>query len=75
MSKDVSFPGRPPSKDNPRAAAAFASLNIKRPTERTKRLTIDIPASLHSRVKLRCVQDETTIADVVRSYLEEQFKE
>jgi hypothetical protein len=75
MSKDVSFQGRPPSKDNPRAAAAFAALKIAKPPEKMKRLTIDIPASLHSRVKLKCVQDDTTIADVVRNYLEKQFCE
>jgi hypothetical protein len=41
--------------------------------ERMKRLTIDIPASLHKRVKEQCATRETTIAEVVRKYLEKSF--
>ena len=40
---------------------------------RMKRLTIDIPASLHKRVKEQCATRETTIAEVVRKYLEKTF--
>lgn len=43
--------------------------------EPMKRLTIDIPLSLHKRVKSRCADQGTTIADVVRSYLERKFPE
>lgn len=38
-----------------------------------KRLTIDIPESLHKRVKSQCGARGTTIADVVRKYLEKSF--
>ena len=73
MSKDVSFSGRPPSKDNPRATEALASLGLTPHAEKTKRLTVDIPASLHSRVKLACVREEISIAETVRELLESRF--
>lgn len=38
-----------------------------------KRLTIDIPDSLHRRVKSRCGQDGLRMADVIRNLLEERF--
>lgn len=41
--------------------------------EPMKRLTIDIPAGLHKRVKSQCANQGTTIADVVRAYLERKF--
>src|SRR4051794_39829034 len=40
--------------------------------EPTKRLTIDIPLDLHKRVKSQCGAQGTTIADVVRHYLEKK---
>lgn len=38
-----------------------------------KRLTIDIPDSLHRRVKGRCGQDGLRMADVIRDLLEQRF--
>ncbi len=43
--------------------------------ETTKRLTIDIPQGLHKRVKSQCANQGTTIADVVRAFLERKFPE
>src|SRR4051794_39417972 len=43
--------------------------------EPMKRLTIDIPESLHRRVKAQCGAQGTTIADVVRAFLEKKFSE
>lgn len=40
-----------------------------------KRLTIDIPEGLHKRVKSQCANQGTTIADVVRHFLERKFPE
>ena len=40
-----------------------------------KRLTIDIPESLHKRVKSQCGAQGKTIADVVRQFLEKKFAE
>lgn len=73
MSKDVSFRGRPPSKDNPRATEAFDALGLAPKPEKTKRLTVDVPVSLHSRMKLQCVRDDVAIADVVRRLLENEY--
>lgn len=40
-----------------------------------KRLTIDIPETLHDRVKTGCAAQRTTIAAVVRAFLEKKFPE
>ncbi|QDU45226.1 hypothetical protein Mal52_37170 [Symmachiella dynata] len=41
--------------------------------EPTKRLTIDVPVSLHKRVKSRCAMDNLVMADVIRELLEQRF--
>ena len=43
------------------------------PAEAMKRLTIDVPASLHSRIKVQCAQECQKMADVIRALLEERF--
>lgn len=43
------------------------------PAEKMKRLTIDIPASLHRQIKADCAQRETTIADEVRALLLQKY--
>lgn len=43
------------------------------PAEKMKRLTIDIPASLHRKIKADCAQRETTIADEVRELLLQKY--
>lgn len=42
-------------------------------TETMKRLTIDVSASLHRRIKIHCAQREIKIADEVRRLLEQHF--
>jgi hypothetical protein len=44
------------------------------PDEPTKRLTIDIPASLHAQVKSQCALQNLRMADVVREMLEKRFQ-
>ena len=73
MKNDASFSGKPPGQNLSRAADAIA--NITPPPEPKKRMTVDLPLSLHSRVKLRCVQDNVAISDVVREMLERNFPE
>lgn len=41
----------------------------------TKRFTVDVPAGLHRRVKLTCVERGLNMADVVRDLLEREFPE
>ena len=38
-----------------------------------KRFTIDVPASLHMRVKVACTQRGLKMADVLRDMLEKEF--
>ncbi len=42
-------------------------------TEKMKRLTIDIPPALHTRIKVECAQRQKKIADIVRQLLEQEF--
>jgi hypothetical protein len=42
-------------------------------TEPVKRLTIDIPKSLHKRVKTGCAVEDQDMAEVVREMLEQRF--
>lgn len=41
--------------------------------EPTKRFTIDVPVSLHKRVKIQCAQQNLVMADVMRELLERRF--
>jgi hypothetical protein len=43
------------------------------PPEPTKRLTMDLPASLHQRVKVGCAVEGVRMTDVVRELLEARF--
>jgi predicted DNA binding CopG/RHH family protein len=43
------------------------------PKEPTKRFTIDVPVSLHTRIKAQCATEGLTMADVLREILETRF--
>jgi hypothetical protein len=43
--------------------------------EPTKRLTVDLPESLHTRIKLACAANHQKMADAVRALLEEHWPE
>jgi hypothetical protein len=45
----------------------------KPPAEPIKRLTIDVPVSLHRRFKTQCALQELVMADVIRELLEQRF--
>jgi proline-rich tail region repeat protein len=45
------------------------------PTEPTKRLTVDIPQSLHKRIRLACIERDEVMADVIRDILQNAFSE
>ena len=59
-------------EDSPVAASAPRSPET-RPPEKMKRLTIDVPADLHTRIKIRCVRDGTNMSDAIRELLSERF--
>ena len=44
-------------------------------TEPTKRMTFDIPESLHTRVKSQCAIKKMKMVDVIRQLLEAEFPE
>lgn len=39
----------------------------------TKRLTVDVPADLHKRLKVHCANVERQISDIVRELLEREY--
>jgi hypothetical protein len=65
--KKVTFSGKPSANRTPTSPDQWVS------GEPMKRLTIDIPLSLHQRVKSRCALEGEKMADVVRRLLEKQF--
>lgn len=43
-------------------------------SEKKKRLTINIPASLHRKLKVTAAEKEKTMAEIIFNILEEKFK-
>lgn len=70
-SKKVSIGSRPTSQ--PASAAADEWVNDK--PEPMKRLTIDIPASLHRAIKSQCAARGSKISDEVRELLLQKYGE
>ena len=81
--KKVTFGARPPAAGklanpddwvaNTPEAQVAPTAPPGAPPEKIKRLTIDIPLSLHRRVKTGCAREELVIADVVREFLDQRF--
>ena len=71
--KTIEFkqPGRKPNPDA--AADEFVGKGDGTSSEPTKRLTIDVPESLHRRVKTQCAMRGAKMADVIRAMLEKEF--
>lgn len=72
MNKKVSFGTRPTPA--PADAAKADEWVNHRATEAMKRLTIDVPASLHARIKSQCALRGAKMADEVRALLEQHFQ-
>ena len=70
-SADAEAPA-PAEHSNASANLAAASEPVA-PAEAIKRFTIDVPASLHTRVKIGCAQRGLKMADVLREMLEKEF--
>lgn len=73
MSNNESFPAKPKNDYSPRVTNAYDGLIEKQ--EPTKRVCVDLPQSLHSRVKIGCVQEGVSITQVMRDYLAKKFPE
>jgi hypothetical protein len=46
---------------------------VAMPAEPMKRFTLDVPLSLHARVKVACAERGLKMADVLRDLLEREF--
>ncbi|PAU74062.1 hypothetical protein [Halomonas salipaludis] len=76
-SKKVSIGGKPSAKkaaDDTAADAWVGSRTQDAPKEPMKRLTIDIPAELHSKLKADCAMRGRKMADEVRDLLTEKYR-
>lgn len=74
--KRVSIGAKPTNK--PASATADAWVESRAPAEGPepmKRLTIDVPASLHRAIKTQCAARGTKIADEVRELLMQKYGE
>jgi hypothetical protein len=72
--KKVTFGGKRPSApgNNPDDWVHNREAQSKE-HEPMKRLTIDVPLSLHRRIKTQCANAELVMADVIRDLLEKRF--
>lgn len=72
--KKVTFGGKRPST-SPTANIDDWVLDrdAQQPREAMKRFTIDVPVSLHKRVKSQCAMQNLVMADVIRELLEQRF--
>ena len=70
--KKVSFGGKPTGVTNLNADSWVENREVQ-PKEVMKRLTIDVPVSLHKRIKSQCVLDGRIMADVIRDMLDQKF--
>jgi hypothetical protein len=70
--KKITIGGKPTANTTPATPDEWVS-DRAGSNEPTKRLTIDIPLSLHQRVKSQCALRGEKMADVVRVLLENHF--
>lgn len=76
MSKKVSFAAKPSSRAESGAADKWVTERTAPGAEdsaRLQRLTIDIPVSLHRRIKVACAKRGTKISDEVRALLDRNY--
>lgn len=71
--KRVSIGAKPTNKPAPVAADAWVENRSPETSEVMKRLTIDIPESLHRTIKAQCAMRGTKIADEVREMLLQKY--
>lgn len=62
-----------PSKAKPSKLEDADAWVKSRTAEKSKRLTIDVPAELHSRLKAACALRGAKMADEIRALLEREY--
>ena len=73
MNKRVAIAPKPKGTSRPDADDWVSRREMTLPTEETKRLTIDIPKSLHTAIKTTCATRGTNMADEIRELLSQHF--
>jgi hypothetical protein len=72
--KKISIGVKPTTKTTPETADKWVESRTASSTvERMKRLTIDVPESLHRTIKATCAMRGTKIADEVRELLLQKY--
>lgn len=72
--KKIPFSAQRPSQQPvPSDIDSFIASREYSGSEPLKRLTIDVPISLHKRIKSTCAIEEIHMADEIRSLLERRF--
>jgi hypothetical protein len=72
--KKISIGVKPTTKNTPETADKWVeSRTVSSKVERMKRLTIDVPESLHRTIKATCAMRGTKIADEVRELLLQKY--
>lgn len=77
MSKKVSFaakPSNPATSDDGDKWVEHRKISAPESSEPMKRLTIDVPSSLHRRLKITCAQRGHKMADEIRALLEQHYQ-
>lgn len=75
MRKKVAFGVQPAAKELPPDAEAWVEHRGAEPDEATSRLTLDLPTSLHRRIKATCALRGVKMVDEIRALLEQHFPE
>jgi hypothetical protein len=76
--KKVSFTGKPNigaggNRPDPDSWVQNREVESSETKEAMKRLTIDVPVSLHKRIKSQCAMQDLVMADVIRDLLDQRF--
>jgi predicted DNA binding CopG/RHH family protein len=75
MAKKVTITAKPsrPVGDTEKAAEQWVASGNTESAEGMKRFTIDVPESLHRRIKMQCAAQGLKMADEIRSLLDKHF--
>ncbi len=71
--KKIQFGTKPTSKPSLASADAWVESRNSDVKEPMKRLTIDVPESLHRSIKMQCAMRGTKIADEIREILLQKY--
>lgn len=71
--KKIDFGGKPSPRPDQASPDKWVADRLAQPVEPMKRLTIDVPLSLHQSVKTQCAIQGENMADVIRRLLEQHF--